>query len=65
MPIKEISEIAEGGGLDNVDPVGIIERLEVTPSHCRMKKVMNWTNNKLNSRRKVKMSRIVERKQCR
>jgi hypothetical protein len=28
MPIKEISEIAEEGGLDNVDPVGITERFE-------------------------------------
>jgi hypothetical protein len=28
MPIKEISEIAEECGLDNVDPIGITERFE-------------------------------------
>ena len=32
MLIKEISEIAEQVGLDNVDPVGITEDLE---SHCQ------------------------------
>ena len=64
MLIKEISEIAEVG-LDNVDPMGITEVLESHPTHCPMRNFMTWPNNWLNSRRKMKMRRIMEPKQCR
>ena len=45
MLIKDISEIAEEVGLDNLDPVGITEVLESHLSQCPMKNFMTWPNN--------------------
>jgi len=59
MLIKELSKITEEVGLDNVDPV-----LESHSQPLSSEELYDFAQY-LNSRRKMKMKRIVEPKKCR